>query len=362
MVGTHETGNETYVVQLAEALGRLGGYGYRLYTPHPKDVPPEVFSSPAVSVRAFRDVPSFMRIPWLYPRLARKDGLSLLHMTYVAPPILACPLILSIHDVSYRVYPQFFSPRVRLLLGLLVRPGARRAARIITISESAKRDIVRFYRVPPERIVVTPLAAGGQFRPQSESDVSRVRRSYKLPTRYILAVGNVQPRKNLPRLVRAFGTLVTDIPDLALVIAGQSGWQGSEVEATVRQLGLAERVRFTGFVPNADLPALYGGAELFCYPSLYEGFGLPPLEAMACGTPTVTSNTASLPEVVGDAAVTVDPTSVAEISSALRSLLEDPRRRADYSRRGIARAALFSWDHTARLTRDVYAAVSGVRT
>jgi glycosyltransferase involved in cell wall biosynthesis len=359
MVGTHETGNETYIVQLAEALGRLGGYDYRLYTPVPEAIPPQVLSSPSVSVRAFANVPSFVRIPWLYPRLARRDELRLLHMSYVAPPRLPGPLVLSIHDVSSRVYPAFFSPRVRLLLGLLVGPGVRRAARIITISESAKRDIVRFYRVRPGRIVVTHLAAGSQFSPQSDREVSRVRQAYSLPSRYILAVGNRQPRKNLPRLVQAFAGLAADMPDLTLVIAGQSGWQGSDVESAVRDRGIGGRVRFTGFVPDADLPALYSGAEIFCYPSLYEGFGLPPLEAMACGTPTVTSNTASLPEVVGDAAMTVDPTSVEQITFALKSLLESQDMRLDYARRGMARAALVSWERTARLTRDVYAAVSG---
>jgi glycosyltransferase involved in cell wall biosynthesis len=360
MVGTQETGNETYIVELAAALGRLGGYDYKLYTPHPQLMPPELrraCESEALSVRVFPNVPSLVRIPFLYPRMARQDGLGLLHMTYVAPPRLSCPLVLTIHDVSYRIFPRFFSPRVLLQLALTVGPGVRRARRIIAISESTKRDIVRFYRVSPRRIIVTPLAAGSQFSPQSENEIGRIRQKYDLPERYVLAVGNKQPRKNLPRLVQAFGSLAADMPEVALVIAGQSGWQGSEVDKVVREMGLDRRVRFTGFVPAGDLPALYSGAEVFCFPSLYEGFGLPPLEAMACGAATITSNSSSLPEVVGDSALTIDPTSVADLTRALRSLLQDEALRRDYSRRGIERAALFSWDRTARMTRDAYDAV-----
>lgn len=360
MVGAHETGNETYVVHLASALARLGGYKYKLYTPRPHAIPPQIAASECVSIHSFGNVPAFVRIPWLYPRMAAEDGVGLLHMTYMAPLRLRCPLVLSIHDVSYKVYPQFFSPRVRLLLALLVGPGIRRAARVVTISESSKRDIIRFYGVRPEKIVVTPLAAGSQYMPQPADEVARVLRAHNLSGRYVLAVGNKQPRKNLSRLVRAFSTIALEMPDVILVIVGQSGWQGSEVEQTVNSLGLNTRVRFTGFVPDVDLPTLYSGADVFCYPSLYEGFGLPPLEAMACGAPTITSNTSSLPEVVGDAALTVDPLSVEQLVGALRSLLADSTKRQEYGRRALQQAALFSWDRTARLTRDAYDRITGV--
>jgi glycosyltransferase involved in cell wall biosynthesis len=361
MVGTHETGNETYVVHLSEALGRLGGYNYNLYTPLPGAIPVELRLTHTISVRPFPNVPSFVRIPLVYPFLARRDRLGLLHMTYMAPPILTCPLVLSVHDVSYKLYPRYFSPRVRFLLNLLVGPSVRRAARVLAISESARRDIIRFYKPDPDRVIVAPLAAAPHFMPQPEDEIARVRYIHDLPAQYMLAVGNKQPRKNLRRLVRAFASIAADYPNIALVIAGQSGWRGSQVEAEVERLGLAERVRFTGYMPDDDLPALYAGATLFCYPSLYEGFGLPPLEAMACGAPTITSNTSSLPEVVGEAAITVSPTSTAEIACAMRLLLADDARRHEYSRRGMERAALFSWDRTARLTRDAYDAVLGVQ-
>lgn len=362
MIGTRETGNETYVAQLTSALARLGGYDYSLYTPHPQNVPPELKSIVGLSVRAFPDAPAPARIAWLYPRMARRDGISLLHMTYVAPPLPSCPIVLTVHDVSYRIFPQFFSPRVRLILGLLVGPSARRAARVITISESSRRDIIRFYRVPPHRVVVTPLAAGPQYKPQPPGEVQRVRQAYGLQDRYLLAVGNVQPRKNLPRLIEAFSMVAGEVPDAQLAIVGRSAWRGSEVEATVNRLGLNNRVRFAGYVPDADLPALYTGAAAFCYPSLYEGFGLPPLEAMSCGTPTITSNVSSLPEVVGDAAITVDPTSVGDIADAVRHLLLDEAAHTEHRGRGLARAQQFSWERTARLTRDVYDAVLGAQS
>jgi glycosyltransferase involved in cell wall biosynthesis len=361
MIGSRETGNETYVVQLAAALGRLGGYRYQLYTPQPQLVPSELLTVKSISVRPFPDAPSMVRIPWLYPRAARADAVSLLHMTYIAPPRAPCPIVLTVHDVSYRIFPEFFSPRVRLLLGLLVGPSVRRAAAVITVSECARQDIIRFYRVSPRRVVVTPEAAGPQYTPQPVGEKERVRVLYSLPQRYVLAVGNVQPRKNLPRLIEAFGVLVQDSPDVDLIIAGRSAWRGSEVEAVVTRLGLDERVRFTGYVPDTDLPALYSGATLFCYPSLYEGFGLPPLEAMACGTPVITSNVASLPEVVGDAGVMVDPTSVRDIAAALRRLLTNEEARREYQIKGLGRAAQFSWERTARLTRDVYDRVLRVR-
>jgi glycosyltransferase involved in cell wall biosynthesis len=366
MVGSRETGNETYAVQLFAALGRIGGYNYKLYTPHPQALPIGLRSSPVISVHPFRPVPSYIRIPYVYPKLLKADGARLLHVQYVAPPSAPCPSVVTVHDVSYKVYPKFFSPRVRLITALLVGPSMRRAAKVITLSESTKRDIMRFYKLPAHKVMVTPAAAGPQFRPQTEAEVNRVRERYGLSGQYLLAVGDVQPRKNLPRLVEAFGSIAGDFPDLQLVIAGRSAWRGSKVEAAAgRSLNSRReeltRVSFTGYVPDDDLPALYSGATAFCYVSLYEGFGLPPLEAMACGTPVITSNVASLPEVVGDAAIQVNPTSVEEIAAAMRSLLTDQGVRDEYERRGVERAAHFSWECTARMTRDVYDAVLGVQ-
>lgn len=353
MIGSHETGNETYAAELAGALGWIGGYEYLLYTPRP-EAARCLEDTPHLALRSFTPLPSALRIPWQYPRLLRADRASLLHVTYVAPPIAPCPIVVTIHDVSFRRFPEYFSWRDRLVLNLLIGPSIRHAARVITISEFSRGEIARLYRVAPERIEVTPLAASAAFKPSLDEEGVQVRTRYALPTRYVLAVGNIQPRKNLPRLVAAFAAIAAEYPDCQLVVIGQSTWHGSQVEATVRNHGLEGRVRFTGYLPDDDLVALYRGATVFCYPSLYEGFGLPPLEAMACGTPTITSNTSSLPEVVGDAAATVDPRSTDEIAAALHRVIQNDALRAELRRRGLARAAGFSWEQTARRTKEVY--------
>ncbi len=359
MIGSHETGNETYALELAVALARLddneaGDYTYKLYTANPGALPAGVYSTPRLSVREFPDVPSLVRIPRTYPRLARYDGAALLHMQYVAPPFAPCPVVLTVHDVSHRVYPEFFSLKARLVVIPLTGISIRRATHIIASSTATLRDLMRYYRVPQSRVTVVPLAAGCQYNPQPWEEQARVRGLYNLPSTYVLTVGNLQPRKNLARLIDAFGSIAAEIPTAALVITGAPTSYGSELEQKAQQMGLEGRVRFIGYVPEADLPALYSGATVFCYPSLYEGFGLPPLEAMACGTPTVTSRTSSLPEVVGDAALTVDPTSVESIAIALRRFLQNAELRETYRQKGLQRAATFSWQRTAQLTRGVY--------
>jgi glycosyltransferase involved in cell wall biosynthesis len=358
MVGTRESGNETYMGQLAAALGRLGGYEYLLYTDKPAALPAEVASHG--SIRPFPQVPLWLRKPWLYPRLLKADKAHLLHVASSAPLSSPCPTVVTVHDLSYMVCPHLYSRKHRLLAELLTRRSVRRAARVITVSECSRRDIIRLFRIPSERIVVTPEAPAPQYRPQAAAEVARVRATYGLAERYVLSVCTLQPRKNLPRLIEAFAAVASEVPDVQLVLVGRSLWRGSEVPRAVARAGVESRVRFTGYVPDADLPALYTGAATFCYPSLYEGFGLPPLEAMACGTPVVTSNTSSLPEVVGDAAVTVDPTSVADIARGLRTILASDSISREYHDRGLGWAQRFSWDRTARLTRAVYDSVLGV--
>jgi glycosyltransferase involved in cell wall biosynthesis len=359
MIGSRESGNETYMAQLAPALSRLGGYDYLFYTDNPAALPAELATGG--TIRPFERVPFLLRKPVLYPRLLREDHAALVHVTGVAPLHSPCPTVVAVHDVSYLLFPRLYARKHRLLSGVLARHSARRAACVITISECSRRDITRFFGIPPERIVVTPLAAGSQYRPQPREAIERVRATYDLPDRYVLAVGTLQPRKNLLRLVEAFRNVASAVPDVQLALVGRSLWRGSEVERAVARAGLEGRVRFTGYVPDTDLPALYAGAAAFCYPSLYEGFGMPPLEAMACETPVVTSNTSSLPEVVGDAAITVDPTSIGEIATGLRALLTSDALSREYRHRGLAQARRFSWDRTAQLTREVYDAVLGVR-
>ena len=248
--------------------------------------------------------------------------------------------------------------------------------RIITVSEHAKREIMACYAIPADKIAVTYEAAGEQYRPITDpAALQTVRTKYGIPNGpFILALGNLQPRKNIRRLVEAFARVVNSeqttvkngqsfqnadhcsLPTVhcSLVIAGKAQWRESEIFQAVRDRGLEDAVILPGYVDDADLPALYSAATVFVYPSLYEGFGLPPLEAMACGTPVISSNAASLPEVVSDAALSIDPTDIDALAQALVEVLSSPERHEDLRQRGLRRVAQFSWDRCAAETLSVY--------
>jgi glycosyltransferase involved in cell wall biosynthesis len=426
MVGERETGNETYIVNLAAALMRLTArdpkgfswdpdgppnatqdlpaarraqqrrFGssprFSLLATHPERLHaalPELKSSLNAEVAPLHPANALLRIPFGLPWASLRGSFDLLHVTYNAPPLSPCPTVVTIHDISFERYPQFFSPRDLLILKALVPLSARRAARILTVSEHAKREIVERYGLPPDKITVTYEAAGAQFHPIDDpSALQAVRARYGIPEGpFVLALGNLQPRKNIARLVDAFARVVKNTQSTAnseqlsktdhrspvtdhgsrfavhgsLVIAGKAQWRESEIYQAVQQAGLAGRVVFPGYVDDADLPALYSAAAVFVYPSLYEGFGLPPLEAMACGAPVISSNAASLPEVVGDAALLVDPTDTAALAQALADVLAQPALQADLRQRGLSRAAQFSWERCAVETLAVYSAVLAAR-
>lgn len=356
MLGTGETGNETYVRGLIEGFAAIDPpFDILLYH--------TAKSRLSAGLPAGRFRPRLIWPPANLPRVlaasplaARRDKLDLLHATYTLPPALPCPGIVTVHDVSFRLFPRAFSPRDRLVLALAVAHSVRVAARVITISESSRRDIVRLYRVPEARVTAIPLAAGASFQPVTGAvRLAEVRQRYNVPADYILAVGNLQPRKNLPRLLQAYAELKRhDEAVPGLVLAGKALWRESDLYRMATALGLAGAIVFTGYVPDDDLVALYSGALCFVYPSLYEGFGLPVLEAMACGTPVIASATSSLPEVVGDAALLVDPLDVAELARAIRRLIDDDTLRARLRSMGRARAAYFSWADTARRTGELY--------
>jgi len=227
---------------------------------------------------------------------------------------------------------------------------------VLTLSEYSKRDIVRRYNVPPDKITVTGLAAAPMFRPiHDEARLSDVRERYGTGKEFILSVGNLQPRKNIKTLIEAYVRLRrADATRHRLVLVGKKAWLHDGIFAAARASGYADDLVFTGYVPDADLVALYNAADLFVYPSIFEGFGLPPLEAMACGTPVVTSNTSAIPETVGDAALTVDPLDPVSLADAIILALFN-RTFHDYlARLGLQRAALFSWPMTAYAIRSLY--------
>jgi glycosyltransferase involved in cell wall biosynthesis len=292
------------------------------------------------------------------PALPRRVGaLDVLHTpspVAIPPPGPRQTLVVTVHDLAFRLFPAMYPPRWRALYRAGLRRAARRAEAVIAVSRHTATDLVRLTRVPPERVHVVPAAVSV---PEGDLDPEPVLRRLRIPRPYLLFAGTLEPRKNLVRLVRAYRRAALRIPH-ALVITGPLGWR---VQRLHRELAVPGRGRVvvTGRVAAADLDALFRGADGFCYPSLYEGFGMPVLEAMARGIPVITSTASSLPEVAGDAAVLVDPRSVRDLSDAIETLVSDREEAGRLAAMGRSRAAGFTWDRTARLTLDVYEKARG---
>jgi glycosyltransferase involved in cell wall biosynthesis len=283
---------------------------------------------------------------------------ALLHATaYAAPLTWPGPAVLTIYDLTFLRYPRAFRRGNRAYLTVVTRLSARRARRIITISEHSRRDIVHRLGIPSERIVVAYPAVDARYQALAPAAVAAFRQQKGLPDTFIFTLGTLEPRKNLAGLLHAYAHL--PVPRPPLMVAGGAGWRYSPIFDTVKELGLESDVRFLGFVPEDDLPAWYSAARLFAYPSLYEGFGLPVLEAMACGTPTVTSTASSLPEVAGDAALTVNPTDDSALAEAMQAVLGDPGRQASMRSAGLRQAARFSWRVMADQTVATYLKAMG---
>ncbi len=297
---------------------------------------------------------------WWVPRTLGRLGASLYHSPYMLMPYLpGRPTVVTIHDLIPLVLPQTFPARTRLVARAALSLAVRAASRILTDSRSAADDLRRLLRVPAAKITVVPAAADPGFAPQPPEAVNRVRARLGLPERYVLFFGSNKPHKNLPRLVRVYLGLPGSPPPL--VIAGH--WEAAHPEArALAEAGGAiasGRIRFIGPVAAADLPALYTGTHLFVFPSLYEGFGLPPLEAMACGAPVAASRASSLPEVVGDAGWLFDPLDEGDMARVMGAALAAPEELHARRRLSLARSAQFSWEAAARQTAAVYAQALG---
>jgi glycosyltransferase involved in cell wall biosynthesis len=351
------SGISRYTLQLIASLRRIG-FPLTVFEAG------NYFSDPAV-VR----LPGASRLPLLLTLgqleiawAARRQKLDLVHdPTGVCPLFLtAARRVVTIHDVFPYVSPHTSTTLDRLIYRLWLPLAVRRVDAVITDSQNSKNDILRFLPVKAGQITVIPVAASPNYRPLAAGQVLPVLERHRLPQPYILYVGSIEPRKNLLRLLQAYALLRESLPGWRLVIVGaRNVWLSSSLTEEIERLNLKTWIHFTGYVPEEDLPALYNGAGLFVFPSLYEGFGLPVLEAMACGVPVITSQASSLPEVAGDAALLVDPHSVEEIAAAMLRVLSDPGLRQDLKFRGLERSAGFSWERTARQTIDVYQKVLG---
>ncbi len=273
---------------------------------------------------------------------------------FVLPPVRpGTRTVVTVHDLSFVRDPDTVMPGMAEYLNRWVPASIQRADHVIAVSEATRQDVIEFYKTPPDKITVLYHGVTSEFQPVQEPErLAAVRRRYGLEDRpFVLSVGTIHPRKNYRRLIEAFARVD---PAVLLVIVGSKGWSYAEVFAEVDRLELADRVHFTGYVAEDDLPALYSAADLFVYPSLCEGFGLPLLEAMACGTPVVTSNQSALPEVVDRAGLLVDPYDVEALAGTITALLADPDRRRHLAEIGLARAAAFTWDKTARQLLQLY--------
>lgn len=306
-----------------------------------------------------------VRIGWM--QLRARSALEALqpdvaHFTNGMIPI-GSPVttVVTVHDMSLRLYPKCHPVRRLVLNRPLMHVAIRAASAIITVSHSARRDLLRLHGVAPDKVSVVHEAASPAFRPMADqAELDAIRARYALPDRFILYVGTIEPRKNLNRLMAAFAAARKSGIPHQLVCVGPYGWSSRDLSGEIDRLGIRDAVHFTGYVPFEDLPAIYNLGDFFVFPSLYEGFGLPVVEAMASGLPVLTSNTSSLGEIAGDAAETIDPTDTDAMIDAMLRLARDPELRRDRAARGLTRARTFSWTQTAREMLAVYHRLAGV--
>lgn len=311
-----------------------------------------------VNSRIFRRLPfRFLLEQFFIPLLAlryRIDVVHSLHYSFPLVPMFAKKVV-TIHDMTMFLMPDMHLPSKVRYFQFFIGAAARRADALSFVSHSSQEDFLKLFPQPAPSCSIVPLGKGSQFGPDLDPQrIKEVVRKYGIMQPFVLYLGTIEPRKNLVRLTEAFSSLTKTHPSHSLVIAGMKGWMYESLFELVRTLGLETRVVFTGFVSEEDKPYLIRGAEIFAYVSLYEGFGIPVLEALACGTPTLTSNTSSIPEITGDAALLIDPSNTQEIAAGLERLLGDAPLRDQLSVKSISQAARFSWSHTAADTLNVY--------
>lgn len=359
-IGCHLTGNEVYVRNLLNEFARLDrSNDFIAYVSKPgaQLQVPQTVETRRVSENPFR------RLGFDLPMRLRYDKPDLLHVQYTGPIACSVPLVVSVHDVSYLEHPQYFTRFRAAQLRLTVRHTVEAAARILTPSEFSRRAILRHYKLDERKVVVVPNAVSNAFHPvDREAAAEAVEEKFGIRGPFVLTVGDLQPRKNHLGLLRAFERLISGHPHLPhhLVFVGKETWYSKVLHRAAEKSSVAGRVHFTNFVEDPDLRQFYGACDLFVFPSFYEGFGLPILEAMACGRAVACSSATAMPEVANAAGILFDPYSVPEMARAMGDVLLDEEMRVRLERLGTQRAASFTWEHAAQSTLDVYCEVAGV--
>jgi glycosyltransferase involved in cell wall biosynthesis len=360
-IGCRLTGNEVYIRNLLNEFARLDSDSeFVAYLSKPGV---ELNLASGLGIRRVSANP-FKRLGLDIPMRLREDRPDLLHVQYTGPLFCPVPLIASVHDVSFLEYPEYFTRFRSVQLRLTVKRTVKAAVRVLTPSEFSRRAILRHYALDENKVVVVPNAVSSTFRPiEREVAAAAVEQKFNIPGPFVLSVGDLQPRKNHLGLLHAFEELVRSHPRLQhrLVFVGKETWYSKELHRAVSASSVASRVCFPGFVEDADLVNFYCACELFVFPSFYEGFGLPILEAMACGRAVACSSATAMPEVADAAAILFDPKSVSQMVRAMADVLLDAELRARLERLGTQRAALFSWERAAQRTLDVFYDVAGAR-
>ena len=353
--GVRKTGVSRYEAQLTNALLQLpGNDDYRVYATSGND---EITAPESWRASWFPTTHPVARIGWEQSGLvfqAYRDRIDLLHgMAFVTPPAWRGPSVVTIHDLAFMKLGGHAPKRRSIYLSSMLRHSVKRAGRVIVISSQTSQDAQELLDVDPGKIAITPLGVSPDLRPLTFEARAAFRERHNLDRPTILYLGTLEPRKNIPVLLRAFDQ-IAEASGAELVLGGAEGWLTGELHQTLESLRWRDRVRLTGFIPEPELASWLSAADCFAFPSRYEGFGLPPLEAMACGTPVVSSTSSSLPEVLGDDALLVDPDDVEGLGDALARVLGDPGLAHEMSVRGMARAGRYSWKRTAELTRNCY--------
>src|SRR5260370_9369456 len=349
-IGSGIGGNENYTFHLVRALARVDPYNeYHLYVTRLTEATRSLVIASNFKLIKISPHTPLLRIPVSLPLELWRHPIDVLHVQYIPPPFGRTPIVNMVHDLSAIHLPQFFTRREVWRNRFLFPRAIRRSAKLLTVSRYCREEIVRTYGVDSAEVVVDYPGVSEHFRRIEGSKLEAVLRKYGVTVPYLLYVGNIQPRKNLRGLLEAFALLkrhegITH----KLVVVGRKAWLYSDVFARVRELALERELVFTSYVPYEDLPALYSGADALVYPSFFEGFGSPPLEAMLCETPVVVSDRPAFPEILGDSAMLVDPSAPADIARGMLAVIRDDALRQRLVARGVARAKSFRWEEAAR--------------